>query len=56
MFEKWSPDLDDIPYSMRENVTWLCRPRIFKMHQKVLDFDQEEQDMYLIVEGSAILF
>ena len=42
MFQNWAPDLDDIPLSMRESVARLCRPRTFKMHDKVLDFDQQE--------------
>ena len=56
MFKNWAPDLNDIPLSMRENVARLCRPKTFQLHDKVIDFADEEQSMYLIVEGSAVLF
>ena len=55
-FKNWAPDLDDVPMSMRENVARLQRPKVFKLREKVLDFDNENQDMYLVTEGTAVLF
>ena len=42
MSQNWGPDLNDIPLSMRENVALLCRPKDFKVHQKVINFDDKE--------------
>ena len=55
-FKNWSPDLDDVPMSMRANVARLQRPKVFKIREKVLDFDQPVQDMFLVTEGTAVLF
>lgn len=41
---------------MRENVARLSRPKTFKMQEKAIDFEDSEQEMYLITEGSAALF
>lgn len=55
-FKNWAPDLDDVPVSMRENVARLQRPKVFKLREKILDFDNADQDMYLVTEGTAVLF
>ena len=55
-FNNWGNELNELPLSLREDVMRLGRPKNFSMHEKALDFNENSQHMYLIVEGSALQF
>ena len=55
-FHHWGGELNELPLSFRTDIMKLSRPRTYSVHEKVISFDENQQHMYLIVEGSALLF
>ena len=55
-FNNWGNDLDELPLSFQADIMRLGRPRNFSLHEKIIDFEEQSQNMYLIVEGNAVLF
>lgn len=55
-FNHWGDALNELPMSFRNEIMKLGRPKNFGLQQKVIDFNEQNQQMYLIVEGNALQF
>ena len=55
-FNHWGSELNELPRSYQRDIIKLCRPKTYGMHDKVIKFEETSQNMYLVVEGNAILF
>ena len=55
-FDHWGEALNELPRSYQRDIIKLCRPKTYGMHEKVIKFEETSQNMYLVVEGNAILF
>ena len=55
-FTAWNNELNELPLSFRHDIVKLARPKKSSMHEIIVSLEEQEQHMYLIVEGSALLF
>ena len=55
-FHHWGSELNELPKSYQRDIIKLSRPKTYGLHEKVIKFEETQQNMYLVVEGNAILF
>ena len=55
-FNHWGSELSELPLSFRKEILRLGRPATFGLKEKIIDFDMQHSQMFLLVEGNALLF